>query len=259
MSQVVVVTTGYAPVNGLRMYYEVRGTGRPLVLLHGGLMTIEDSFGPLLPVLAAERQVIATELQGHGRTADIDRDLELRYLADDVAALLDHLGIDQADVLGFSLGGGVALQLALDHPGRVGRLILVSVSYAADGYHQEISDPARYPTSTRMPTEEDFRQMRESYVRLAPDPEHFEAFAAKASRAAANMKGWTADQLGGITAAALLVFGDHDFIRLEHAVEVHGLIPGAQLAVLPGTTHMGVMRRADLILPLVQDFLAEAR
>ena len=258
MSQVV-VTTGYAAVNGLRMYYEVRGTGRPLVLLHGGLMTIEDSFGPLLPVLAAERQVIAAELQGHGRTADIDRDLELRYLADDVAALLDHLGIDQVDVLGFSLGGGVALQLALDHPGRVGRLILVSVSYADDGYHQEISDPARYPTSTRMPTEEDFRQMREAYVRLAPDPDHFEALEAKASRAAANMKGWTADQLGGITAAALLVFGDHDFIRLEHAVEVHGLIPGAQLAVLPGTTHMGVMRRADLILPLVQDFLAEAR
>ena len=252
------VTTGYAPVNGLRMYYEVRGTGRPLVLLHGGLMTIEASFGPLLPVLAAERQVIAAELQGHGRTADIDRDLELRYLADDVAALLDHLGIDRADVLGFSLGGGVALQLALDYPGRVGRLILVSVSYAADGYHQEISDPARHPISTRMPTAEDFRQMREAYARLAPDPDHFEVFAAKASRAAANMKGWTPDQLGGITAATLLVFGDHDFIRLEHAVEVHGLIPGAQLAVLPGATHMGVMRRADLILPLVREFLAEA-
>ena len=256
MSQV--VTTGYAPVNGLRMYYEVRGTGRPLVLLHGGLMTIEGSFGPLLPVLAAERQVIAAELQGHGRTADIDRDIELRYLAGDVAALLDHLGIDQADVLGFSLGGHVALQLALDHPGRVGRLILASVSYAGDGYHQEISDPARHATSTRMPTAEDFRQMRDAYERLAPDPGHFEAFAAKASQAVANMKGWTADQLGGITAPTLLVFGDHDFIRLEHAVEMHGLIPGAQLAVLPGTTHMGVMRRADLIRPLVREFLAEA-
>src|ERR1700734_4160746 len=123
MSQV--VTTGYASVNGLRMYYEVRGTGRPLVLLPGGLMTIEGSFGPLLPDLVAERQVIAAELQGHGRTADIDRDLELRDLAGDVAALLDHLGIDQADVLGFSLGGGAALQLALAHPGRVGRTILV--------------------------------------------------------------------------------------------------------------------------------------
>jgi len=253
------VTTGYAPVNGLRMYYEVRGTGRPLVLLHGGLMTIEGSFGPLLPDLVADREVIAAELQGHGRTADIDRGLEPRYLAGDVAALLDHLGIDQADVLGFSLGGIVAMQLALDYPGRVGRLILASVSYAGDGYHQEISDPSRHAASTRMPTAEDFRQMREAYALLAPDPGHFEAFAAKASQAVGSLKGWTAGQLGGITAPTLLVFGDHDFIRLEHAVEMHGLIPGAQLAVLPGTTHMGVMRRTDLILPLVRDFLAEAR
>jgi pimeloyl-ACP methyl ester carboxylesterase len=247
------VTTGYAPVNGVRMYYEVRGTGRPLMLLPGGLMTIEGSFGPLLPDLVADRQVIAAELQGHGRTADIDRDLELRYLAGDAEV------VEQADVLGFSLGGGVGLQLAVDYPGRVGRLILASVSYASGGYHQEISDPARHATSTRMPTAADFRQMREAYARLAPDPGHFEAFAAKASQAVASMQGWTADQLGGITAPTLLVFGDHDFIRLEHAVEMHGLIPGAQLAVLPGTTHMGVMRRTDLILPLVRDFLAEAR
>ena len=149
-------TTGYAPVNGLRMYYEVHGTGRPLVLLHGGLMTIDLSFGDIWPELATDRQVIATELQGHGRTADIDRDIELRYLAGDVAALLDHLGIGQADVLGFSLGGGVALQLALDQPDRVGRVILASVSYASDGFHAEISDPAQHATSTRMPTAEDF-------------------------------------------------------------------------------------------------------
>ena len=248
-------TTGYAPVNGLRMYYEVNGEGRPLVLLHGGLMTIDLSFGGLRPELAADRQVIATELQGHGRTADIDRDIDLRYLAGDVAALLDHLGIGQADVLGFSLGGGVALQLALDHPDRVGRIILASVSYAPDGFHAEISDPAQHATSTRMPTAEDFRQMREAYQRLAPDPGHFDAFAAKTSQAAGNLKGWTAEELGRVGAPTLLVFGDHDFIRLEHAVEMQALIPGAQLAVLPGTTHMGVLRRADLILPLVRDFL----
>ena len=102
-------TTGYAPVNGLRMYYEVHGEGRPLVLLHGGLLTIDLSFGEVWPPLAADRQVIATELQGHGRTADIDREMDLRHLAGDVAGLLDHLGVAQADVLGFSLGGGVAL------------------------------------------------------------------------------------------------------------------------------------------------------
>ena len=252
------VTTGYAPVNGLQMYYEVHGAGRPLVLLPGGVTTIDLSFGDLIPGLAANRQVIATELQGHGRTADIERDIELGYLAGDVAALLDHLGIGQADVLGFSLGGGTALQLALDHPDRVGRLILASVSYAGDGYHEEITDPARYATSTRMPTADDFLQMRDAYARLAPDPGHFEVFAGKVSRAANNMKGWTAAELGSITAPTLLVFGDHDFIRLEHAVETHGLIPGAQLAVLPHATHMDVMRRTDLLLPIVQDFLAEA-
>jgi len=248
-------TAGYAPVNGLRMYYEVHGAGRPLVLLHGGLLTIDLSFGEVWPQLAADRQVIATELQGHGRTADIDREMDLRHLAGDVAGLLDHLGIGRADVLGFSLGGGVALQLALDHPDRVGRIILASISYAPDGFHPEISDPAQHATSTRMPTAEDFQQMREAYDRLAPDPGHFDAFAAKTSQAAASLKGWSAEELGRIGAPALLVFGDHDFIRLEHAVEMHGLIPGAQLAVLPGTTHMGVMRRADLIVPLVRDFL----
>ena len=247
--------TGYAPVNGLRMYYEVHGTGLPLVLLHGGLMTIDLSFGDIWPELATDRQVIATELQGHGRTADIDRDIELRYLAGDVAALLDHLGIGQADVLGFSLGGGVALQLALDQPDRVGRVILASVSYAGDGFHAEISDPAQHATSTRMPTAEDFRQMRDAYARLAPDPGHFDVFAAKTSQAAGSLEGWTAEELGRIAAPVLLVFGDHDFIRLEHAVEMHGLIPGAQLAVLPGATHMGVLRRTDLIVPMVRDFL----
>jgi pimeloyl-ACP methyl ester carboxylesterase len=250
--------SGYAPVNGLRMYYEVHGEdgdARPLVLLHGGLLTIDLSFGALLPELAAGRQVIAAELQGHGRTADIERDIDLGFMASDVAGLLDHLGVGQADVLGFSLGAGVALQLTVDYPDRVGRLIAASAGYASDGFHPEISNPALHATSTRMPTAEDFGQMREAYERVAPDPGHFEAFAAKASQAANNLKGWTAAELGGITAPTLLVFGDHDFIRLEHAVQMHELIPGSQLAVLPGTTHMGVLRRADLIVPLVAGFL----
>jgi pimeloyl-ACP methyl ester carboxylesterase len=249
------VTTGYAPVNGLKMYYEVHGSGpgRPLVLLHGGVMTIELSFGAVLPGLSDGRQVIAAELQGHGRTADIDREFTMTALADDVAGLLGQLGVDQADVLGFSLGGEVALQLALDHPDRVGRIVLISVSYAPDGFHAEISDPAQWATSTRMPTAEDFRQMREAYNRLAPDPGDFDAMAARAGQA--GSRGWTAAELGRISAPALLVFGDHDFIRLEHAVEMHALIPGAQLAVLPGATHMDLMRRADLMVPLIRDFL----
>jgi pimeloyl-ACP methyl ester carboxylesterase len=249
-------TTGYASVNGLKMYYEVHGSGpgRPLVLLHGGLMTIELSFGAVLPALASGRRVIAAELQAHGRTADIDRDITMPALAGDVAGLLGHLGVDQADVFGFSLGGGVALQLALDHPDLVGRLIVASVGYSPDGTHPEISDPARWATSTRMPAAGDFEQMRDGYQRVAPDPGHFEASRARIGQAAGRMS-WTAAELGRISAPTLLVFGDHDFIRLEHAVEMSGLIPGAQLAVLPGATHMGVLRRADLMIPLIRGFL----
>jgi pimeloyl-ACP methyl ester carboxylesterase len=255
------VTTGYAPVNGLKMYYEVHGggaggttAGRPLVLLHGGVMTIELSFGAMLPALADGRQVIAAELQGHGRTADIDRDMTMTALAGDVAGLLGQLGVEQADVFGFSLGAGVALQLALDDPALVGRLVVASAGYNADGTHAEISDPAQWATSTRMPTADDFQQMREAYQRVAPDPGYFDTFLARTGRAAQSMS-WTAAELGRIGAPTLLIFGDHDFIRLEHAVEMHHLIAGAQLAVLPGTTHTDVLRRTDLMIPLVRDFL----
>jgi len=252
------MNTGYAAVNGLKMYYEVHGDGTagqpPLVLLPGGVLTIELSFGAVLPALTAGRQVIVTELQGHGRTADIDRDMSMTAFAGDVAGLLGHLGVAQADVFGFSLGGGVALQLALDYPELVGRLIAASVGYSPDGTHAEISDPARWATSTRMPTAGDFEQMRAAYQRVAPDPGHFDEFRAHTGQAAGSMS-WTPAELGRIGAPTLLIFGDHDFIKLEHAVEMAGLIPGAQLAVLPGATHMGVLRRADLMIPLIQGFL----
>jgi pimeloyl-ACP methyl ester carboxylesterase len=245
----------YANVNGLKMYYEVHGEGKPLVLLHGGLMTIDTAFGAVLPDFAVGRQVIAAELQGHGHTADIDRDIELGDLASDVAGLLDHLGVASADVFGFSLGGGAALQLVLDHPDRVNRAVIASIAYSPAGFHPEILDPARQATSTRMPTADDFAQMHDTYVDVAPDPGHFEAFAAKLQGAAASQKGWTPEELGTIAAPVLLVYGDSDFFRLEHAVELHSLIPGAQLAILPGTTHMGVLRRTALIYPLVEEFL----
>ena len=252
------MNTGYAAVNGLKMYYEVHGDGTagqpPLVLLPGGVLTIELSFGAVLPALAAGRRVIVTELQGHGRTADIDRDMSMTAFAGDVAGLLGHLGVLHADVFGFSLGGGVALQLALDYPELVGRLIVASVGYSSGGTHPEITDPARWATSTRMPTAEDFRQMHEAYARVAPDPGHFDAFRARTGQAAGSMS-WTPAELGRIGAPTLLIVGDHDFIKLEHAVEMAGLIPGAQLAVLPGATHMGVLRRPDLMIPLIQGFL----
>ena len=246
---------GYAPVNGLRMYYEVHGTGRPLVLLHGGLLTIDLSFEDIWPDLAADRQVIATELQGHGRTADIARDIDLRYLASDVAGLLDHLGIGQADVLGFSLGGGVALQLALDYPNRVGRIILASVSYAGDRSHAECSDPAQHATSTRMPTAEDFQQIRAAYARLAPDPGDFETFAAGAPQAAGTLKGWTAADSPAsarpLCSSSATTSSSAWSARSRCAADA-----GAPLGVLPGATRMGVVRRPETSSWLRHDFLS---
>ncbi|GAB2959278.1 alpha/beta hydrolase [Amycolatopsis acidiphila] len=245
----------YATVNGLKMYYEVHGEGRPVVLLHGGVLTLELSFGPMLPQLATGRQVIGVELQGHGHTADIDREVTLGGLAGDVVALLDELGLERADLFGFSLGGLVALELATAHPGRVDRLVLASTHYRPDGYHADIHDPALQAASTRMPTEADFAEMFQAYQRVAPEPERFDSFKAKVSEAVARLEGWSADQLRAVTAPTLLIVGDNDFVRLEHAIEMAGLIPDAQLAVLPGTTHSNVLRRTGLVLPMVESFL----
>jgi pimeloyl-ACP methyl ester carboxylesterase len=245
----------YAPVNGLKMYYEVHGTGRPVVLLHGGLHTLELSFGPMLPDLAAGRQAIGVELQGHGHTADIDRPMSLASLADDVVALLDELGLDRADLFGFSLGGLVALQVATSRPERVDRLVLASTHYRADGYYDEIRDPALQAGSTRMPTEADFQEMEETYRRVAPEPDRFADVAAKLSAAVPEIEGWSEDALCAIDAATLLIFGDHDFVRLDHAARMAELIPDSQLAVLPGTTHTNVLRRTELVVPMVRSFL----
>lgn len=255
-------TSGYAPVNGLQMYYEVHGAPPagadgplPLLLLHGGIHTIDLSFGRLIPILAKDRQVIAAELQGHGRTADIDREMTFEHYASDVAGLLDHLGIDRADVFGFSLGGLTALQTAIRYPERVGRVVLASTHFRHDGYYDEIFDPAAFGISKRLPTQADFDEMREAYLKVAPHPEHFDAFIAKQSGVVAAFQGWPDDALRGIAAPTLLVIGDRDFIRIEHAAAMHALIPDSQLAVLPATTHVAVVRRLDLLLPALEAFL----
>jgi pimeloyl-ACP methyl ester carboxylesterase len=220
------------------------------------MMTIELNFATLIPTLARDHLVIGVEMQGHGRTADIDRAITPAALADDVVGLLDHLGIDRAHVLGHSLGGAVALELAVAHPARVRSIVPISVSVRPDGMHPDLADPAKFATSTRMPTPQDFADFREAYVRLSPHPDHFDAFLATLSAAAANLKGWSDGQLAAITAPTLLVLGDHDFVTTEHAALMHQLIPGAKLAVLPNTTHMTVTKRADLLLPMLADFVA---
>jgi pimeloyl-ACP methyl ester carboxylesterase len=240
-----------ASVNGLQLYYEEHGSGRPLVLLHGGLHTIDLSFGALIPRLADSHRVIAVELQGHGRTADIDRVPTYPDLADDVAALLDHLGVDRADVFGFSLGGLVAIELGLRHPHRVDRLVLAAVSYRPDGGH-DLSDPA----SVRMPTPAEFAEMEAEYRRIAPDPDNWEASHAKLNGIVHTAPGWSADDMRRLAASVLLVIGDTDFIRIEHAAEMLELIPDAQLAVLPKTRHTEVLLRTEVLAPMVAHFLS---
>jgi pimeloyl-ACP methyl ester carboxylesterase len=252
--------TAYTPVNGLQMYYETHGKRRdderPLVLLHGGILTIELTWDKLLPTLAQSRHVIAIELQGHGHTADTDRDFSLANLASDVVGLLDHLEIERADLFGFSLGALTALQTAISSPERVGRVVLASAHYRADGYRDEIRDPQAHLNSDLLPTENDFRQMQQAYANVAPDPAHFGAFMARASAMVGGFQGWSDDTMRAIDAPTLLIVGDHDFVKLEHAVAMRELIAGSQLAVLPGTTHMGVTQRADVVLPTVERFLA---
>lgn len=239
----------YASVNGLELYYETRGTGRPLILLHGGLMTIDLNFGPLLEPLAASRRAVAVELQGHGHTADTDRPMSIEALANDVVALLDHLGIAEADLFGFSLGGLVAYAIALGAPARVGRLIVAS----ADAHRPPGRETAPLDDD-RMPTTADFQTMRDAYEAVAPDPSHFDDFAARTSTMVHEFPGWT-DELRSLQAPTLLIFGDRDFSPLGDVVELFELLPNAQLAVLPGTTHVGVTQRSSEMLGLITPFL----
>lgn len=249
------MTGTYAAVNGLQMYYEVHGRGRPLVLLHGGLQTIDLTFGPTIAPLAEHHQVIAPELQGHGHTADIEREMSVDCLAGDVLRLLGQLGIGRADFLGFSLGGLVALAVTLRQPSLVNRLVLASTHYRRDGYHPEILAPEDHPDTGRMPTETEFKTWKEAYARVAPDPEHFEVVVARTSAMVAGLEGWSPSDLRTIQAPTLVLVGDHDFVRLDHATEMLELIPHAQLAVLPDTTHMGVMQDAGRMLAMVGPFL----
>jgi pimeloyl-ACP methyl ester carboxylesterase len=258
--------TGYAPAGDLDLYFEVHGTGRPTLLLHGAFMTI-DLMGPLLPGLAETRQVIAVEQQGHGHTADADRPLTYEQMADDTAAVIDHLGLGQTDVVGFSMGGGVALQLALRHPALVRRLVLASTSYRSDGM------PAAALEMFPAVTPELFAgsPIEEAYLRTAPNPDDFPRLVEKMKQLDTTPYAWPAEDIQAIAAPTLIVLGDSDGIRLQHAVEMFELrgggvmgdlagMPSSQLAVLPGTSHFvppgsGLLDRADWLLAMIPPFL----
>lgn len=194
-------------------------------------------------------------MQGHGRTADTDRTMSPAVLATDVVGLLDHLGIDRAHVMGHSFGAAVTLELAVSHPDRVRSIVPISATVRPEGMHEDFSDPAKMATSTLMPTQDDFVAMKEVYARLSPHPEHFDEWLGAVSASAADLRGWSDEQLAAITAPTLIVMGDRDFVTVEHGALMLELIPGSQLAVLPGTTHMAASTRDDLLIPMLAAFL----
>ena len=252
----------YASVNGLNMYYEIHGVGQPLVLLHGAFSAIGTSFGNVLPELAKTRQVIAFEMQAHGHTADIDRPLSMEQMADDTVAALQQLGIENADFFGYSMGAGIALQVAIRHPEVVRKLVLASVTYKLDGVH-----PGLMEGLTEMRPEMMYGSpWHEEYMRIAPRPEDFATLFAKKTQMDREIQDLPAEVIEAIDAPTLLIIGDSDIVRPEHAVEMFRLLgggvmgdltglPKSQLAILPGTTHATLVERADWLVSMITAFL----
>ena len=255
-------TTGYAPVNGLKMYYEIHGSGEPVVLLHGAFMAIPGDWNDWVAELSKTRKVIAVEMQGHGRTADIKRDLTYENLADDVAGLLDYLKTHSADIIGYSLGGGVAMQCAIRHPEKVRKVVSISAVVRRDGWVKEAND--FWPTFMW----ELFKgtPMEAEYKRLNPAPDKFPDFVNHVKAAALRPYDFGADKFKATKAPMFFIHGDADGVRLDHIAEMYRLKGGelhgdmrphsaSRLAILPDTTHVTLMNRRQTIVPMVNDFL----
>jgi pimeloyl-ACP methyl ester carboxylesterase len=254
--------TGYAPVNGLKMYYEIHGNGESLVLLHGSYMTITNNWTGWIGELSKTRKVIAVEMQGHGRTADINRDFSYENLADDIADLLEHLKIRQADLLGYSMGGGVAMQTAIRHPDKVRKVVSVSAVFRHDGWVKEALDMFPQLDAGMFKGS----PIEAEYKRLSPTPNEFPNFVKRVIAMDLKPYDFGADKLKATRAPFLFIHGDADGVRLDHIAEMFRLkgdeIFGdmrprseSRLAVLPNTTHVTLMERSTAIIPMVNDFL----
>lgn len=253
----------YASVNGINLYYEIHGAGKPLIMLHGGFGTFEV-FAAVSPALAREHQVIGVDLYGHGRTALTDRPFSFEHMADDVAGLIQHLGLEKADVLGYSLGGAVALQTAIRHPERVNKLVLISTPFKRTGWHPEMQ------AGMASLTPEFIRgtPLHDVYVSVAPKPEDFPRFVTTLTEAVSQDYDWT-EPVSALKIPILIIAGDADGLPPSHAVEFFTLLGGglkdagwdganlipSQLAILPGATHYNIVYRADLLLPVLAPFL----
>lgn len=234
----------YADVNGLHMYYEEAGAGRALVLLHGGGSTAVTSFGRILPALARDHRVIAPEEQGHGHTPDIERPLSFEQMADDTAALLIRLGVRDADVLGFSNGGMVAMQLAIRHSGLVHKLILCSTFYARAGAIPQMQAAwMQPPDATKMPP-----PLRDAYLAAAPHPD-LAKLVGKTIAVMQTFHDIPEDALRAISVPVLVMVGDHDVIRIEHAARLAQIVPHGELAVFPGSIHGTYLGTAEGMIP----------
>ena len=262
-------TSGYATVDGLCIYYELHGEPlhagvAPVVLLHGGSMSIDTAFaGGLLPMLARGRAVVAIEQQCHGHTGDREGPASMVRMVEDTAGVLTHLEIDSADVVGHSLGGIIALGVAIRHPRIIRSVSALSAFSNLDGMLPELAQMQREPSHQPspeliplLPTEADFAAWQASFQRNADDPDAFFPFLAKVTTMLSTWEGWTDDEIRAIRSPALIVIGDNDFVRVEHAAEMARLIPDAQLAVLPGTTHMSILKRGAWIAPMIEARLA---
>jgi pimeloyl-ACP methyl ester carboxylesterase len=220
----------YASVDGLRMYYEIHGAGRPLVLIHGGGSTIESTFGRVLPEFAKTHRVIAVELQAHGHTLDIDRPLSFEQDADDVAALLKQLKIEKTDIIGFSNGGTTALQIAIRHPELVNKLVLASTTFKREGMQPGFFEGFRdISLEKSMP-----QPLKEAYLKANPDPKGLQKMFDRDVARMVAFKDISDAQIKAIQAPAFVINGDADVVRPEHALELSRLLPHAKLAILPG-------------------------
>lgn len=219
----------YAAVNGLKLYYEIHGRGRPLVLIHGGGSTLVSTFGRILPALAGTHQVIAVELQAHGHTLDIDRPLSFEQDADDVAALLAQLHIEKADFMGFSNGGTTALQIAIRHPQLVNKLVLASATYKRDGMQPGFFEGFQHASLATMPA-----PLKEAYLKANPDPKGLQTMFDRDVARMVAFKDIPDADIKAIVAPTLVINSDADVVRPEHALELAHTLPHAQLAILPG-------------------------
>jgi pimeloyl-ACP methyl ester carboxylesterase len=255
-------SSGYAPVNGLKMYYEIHGEGKPVVLLHGSFMNIDMNWGEMIPELAKTHQVIAVEMQGHGRTTDANRDFAYPQLADDVAGLMKHIKIDSADIIGYSLGGTVAFALAIRHPNMVNRLVIISSVFKMDGWIK----PARDLFATLKPEFFDNTPLKTEYDRLSPDKGHWKDFVNKLIKLDNTPFDLGASNIKAIKSPMLLIKGDNDGVSLEHTTEMYSLfdggvfgdiagLPPSQLAILPGMMHVTLMMQTQKLSSIIDPYL----